>query len=390
MIVNLYRQNECRLSETKNIMEKDNLKQYIVDNYMEYIKVKNRVELENQLKEYLYKVTDLKEKEIDYAVNNTLDEIFGYGILQQFIDSNDVTDIRAVSYKDIYIKKLGTWQKVNICFDNEEEYLKYIRYTVLKNNGLINYDKPINIVTDKNYNLRIEAGISPVNTISPSIVIRIHRNNLKISLEKLYLIDNMIETKEYLFLLNAIREKKNILISGKGGSGKTTLLRALLDKLPSETPITINEESTEIYLKNKNVIQREIIQTREKGKNITLEKLMKHSLVMSNDVLVVGELKGGAETVSLIDAINTGHVGYATVHANSSQDTIDRLITLFKKDTLSQTYTTNFIERIICKNIDYIIFLKEYKVSEILEVGYDVVTEKNISKIIYERKQSGI
>lgn len=386
MIVNLYKKDENTNPTVGKLIDKDNLKQYIVDNYMEYIKVKNKQELSNELREYLYKISDLKSEEINDVIYKTMDDIFGYGILQQFIECKDITDIRAIDYCSIYVKKSGKWSKTDIKFDSEEEYLKYIRYSILKNNGIINYDKPINIVSDKSYNLRIEAGISPVNTISPNIVIRIHRNNLDISLEKLYLKDNMMECEEYLFLINAIKNKKNIIISGKGGSGKTTLLRALLEKIPNEIPMTINEESTEIYLKNKNAIQREIIQTREPKKNIDLDKLMKHSLVMSNDVLVVGELKGGAETVSLIDAINTGHTGYATIHSNSAKDTIDRLVILFKKDPLTQTYTTDFIEKIMCKNIDYIVFLKDYKIDEIMDLKYSTENERCDFNIIYKRR----
>ena len=121
-----------------------------------------------------------------------------------------------------------------------------------------------------------------------------------------------------------------------------------------------------LYIKNKNVIQREVIENRDESKKITLEKLMKQSLVMSNDVIVVGEMKG-AETSVFIDAIGTGHIGYATVHSDSAVNTINRLITLFKRDVRVQAYKEEFVKDLLVSSIDYIIYLENYKVCEILK-----------------------
>ncbi|MEG1363700.1 MAG: ATPase, T2SS/T4P/T4SS family, partial [Clostridia bacterium] len=223
----------------------------------------------------------------DKIITDVINKMFGYDILQIYIDDIDVTDIRVTSYKDIYIKKKGEWIKENISFKDENEFYEYVRYCVLKNNGNINYDTPIIILSDKKYNLRIEAGILPVNINSPNIVIRVHRHNKNNTLESLFLKDDMLDADMYKFLIKCINDKKNIVLSGKGGSGKTTLLRALIDKLPQNIPITTNEETAELYLTNRNVIQREVISSRDNDKNITLELLTKHSLVMSNDIIII-------------------------------------------------------------------------------------------------------
>ena len=98
-----------------------------------------------------------------------------------------------------------------------------------------------------------------------------------------------------------------------------------------------------------------------------------------------GELKG-EETACFIDSISTGHVGFATVHSDCASNTINRLITLFKRDIRTQQYKESFVEQILTSSIDYIIYLENYKVSEIIEVEFDLNLNKVKSKLIYELK----
>ena len=143
------------------------------------------------------------------------------------------------------------------------------------------------------------------------------------------------------------------------------MLRALLNKLPKEIAITCNEETAELYIEDRNIIQRECILSRKEDKNIDLERLAKHALVMSNDVIVIGEMKGKEANV-FFDSISTGHMGLATVHADSSKNAIDRIITLIKKDIKAQYYTEKFLKEYISKCIDLIIFMEGYKVKDVL------------------------
>ena len=312
--------------------------------------------------------------------------MFGYGILQKYIDNEEVTDIRVVSYNNIFIKKYGKWEKIQDTFKNNEDFAEYIRYCALKNNSNINFDTPVITISDKIYNLRIEMGIEPVNVKSPNIVIRIHRVNENINLETLFLVYNMLDATSYKVISEAISNEKNIILSGKGGSGKTTLLRSIIQKIPDNKAISINEETAELNIQNKNVIQREVIENRESSKKITLEKLMKQSLVMSNDVIVVGEMKG-KETSVFIDAISTGHIGYATVHSDSANNTINRLVTLFKRDERVQAYKEEFVKQLLVSSIDYIIYLENFKVVQIIKK----IEKNNEIKYenIYERRKIG-
>lgn len=360
------------------------LRDYVINNYMDYLKENMKDKLKEKLNKDiydLYGITD--EQKVNNIITILLDKMFGYGVLQKYIESKDVTDIRVVKFDSIYIKRKGIWEKVEDKFASEEEFNEYVRYCALKNNSNINFDVPIITVSDKIYNLRIEMGIEPANVKSPNIVIRIHRFNEIINLETLFLVYDMLDASSYKILLNAVNEGKNIIFSGKGGSGKTTLLRAILQKIPDEKAISINEETAELNIQNKNVIQREVIENREESKKISLEKLMKQSLVMSNDVIVVGEMKG-SETSVFIDAIGTGHIGYATVHSDSAKNTINRLITLFKRDVRVQAYKEEFVKELLINSIDYIVYLENFKVVNILKK----VIKNNVCMYdnIYERK----
>ncbi len=273
------------------------------------------------------------------------------------------------------LKECGKWEKVKDKFINEIDFLNFVRYCVLKNGGKITNEVPIITCSDRINNLRIEAGIEPVNVKSPSLVIRIHRPNGISKLEELANETvNMINKDIYNFLIKAIISGCNIVISGKGGSGKTTLMRSLINKIPEDLSITSCEETAEIYSTHPNIIQREILSNRNKDKNITLAMLTAHSLVMSNDVIVIGELKG-EEAMVFFDAISTGHRGYATVHSDSSKNTIDRLVTLMKRDAKAQMYTDKYLRRMLGESVDLVIYMNNFKVQEIAEVGVNKETD---------------
>jgi len=284
-----YQNKDVITNKQENIDIKD-LQKYLIDNYLENLKNEDKDVLISIIEKYLYNKYSLNDiDKIHKVINNIFNKMFGYDILQTYIDNKDISDIRVVRYNDIYIKSKGIWVKENTTFESETEFYDYVRYCILKNNNNINFDIPIIIVSDKKYNLRIEAGLPPVNSISPSLVIRIHRNDTNINLERLFVINEMINFEIYMLLITIITEEKNIVICGKGGSGKTTLLKALINKIPDNKAITTNEETMELFIEGKNVIQREIVENREESKKITLDKLMKHSLVMSNDVIIIGD-----------------------------------------------------------------------------------------------------
>ena len=367
-----------------NVVMHDIIRNLVLNNSKEIEKA-DRQRMVLIIKKYL----DRKYRNISQEISNSIidrviNKILGYDIIQKHIEDKEVSDIRIVKYDHIYIKKKGCWERTGGKFKTEEEFEEFVRYAVLKNGSVINYEEPIVVVSDRKNHMRIEAGIPPSNILGPSICFRIHRFDEKLDLEKLLAKYEMFDLGVYNFLLKAVQEGKNIIICGKGGSGKTTLLRALIDRIPQEMAITTNEETAELYLKNKNIIQREVISRKKQESDIDLEKLMRHSLVMSNDVIIIGELKG-KEANTFFDAISTGHIGYATVHSDSSQNTLDRIIVLIKKDIRAQGYSEKFLREFLARTIDYIIYMDNYKISNISEVKID---EENGRVVINDKFKS--
>ena len=172
--------NNNKILEKCSKIDIKELQKFAIENGIEYLKKGLKEPIVKMLEEFItFNYNENNVENINVVINKVLDNMFGYGILQKYILAEEVSDIRVVKYNLIYVKKLGKWEKVEESFENEDEFLEYIRYCVIKNNQNINFDIPIIVVSDKKYNLRLEAGIEPVNSISPSLVIRIHRNNNK-------------------------------------------------------------------------------------------------------------------------------------------------------------------------------------------------------------------
>ena len=359
---------------------------FLINNYSDYLSDIdiNRNVVENIIRKKVYK--EYANMNTESTIKNILDRIFGYYILQKYIDDADVSDIRVTSFDRVFIKRKGNWERIKESFNSKEDYTNFVRYCILKNHGKITNEEPIVVVSDRKNNLRIEAGIEPVNVSSPNLVIRIHRPNLNQTLEELFMTDiEMFDLDIYKFLVKSIISGCNMIISGKGGSGKTTLMRNLINRIPEDLSITSNEETAELNLSHPNVIQREILNNRNKDKNITLAKLTAHSLVMSNDVVVIGELKG-EEAMVFFDAVSTGHRGYATVHSDSSKNTLDRLVTLMKRDISAQSYTDKYLRKLLAMSVDVVIFMKNFKIHEIAEVIYDEEIQDVRYNILFEFK----
>lgn len=328
----------------------------------------------------------------NYGVNNSnlliqiqntiINEILRYGILQKYIDDKTITDIRVTAFDKIFVKKQGKWIKAEASFDSAEDFENYIRFCALKNNSAVNYEKPIVIFSDRKNLLRLEAGIDPVNINSSNLVIRIHRENTNNTLEDLFTKTNMLTKKQYIVLKSMVSKKCNTVICGKGGSGKTTLLRAIINDLPDNISITTNEETAELYLSNKNIIQRECL-NRDGNLGVDLEELVRHCLVMSNDAIIVGELKGKEASV-FFDAVSTGHIGLATVHASNAQNCVDRIITLIKKDIKAQYYTEDFLRKYLSQNLDCIIYMEDFSVKSIVNVSFDNTHKSIVYKEVGE------
>ena len=138
--------------------------------------LKTESKCENEKYKYIVREKVYKEysnMNTESTINSILDRLFGYHILQKYIDNINITDIRVTRFDNIFVKEFGIWKKTKESFSNENDFLNFVRYCILKNGGKITNEIPIVTVSDRKNNLRIEAGIEPVNVSSPNLVIRI-------------------------------------------------------------------------------------------------------------------------------------------------------------------------------------------------------------------------
>ena len=293
--------------------------------------------------------------------NNTNDyrEIFSKKIKNLFLDQ-EITEIMINGLKNIFIEKNGKITSTDLKISNKEIEC-FIDFISQINNRDIGYNMPIfdGKLPD---NSRCNIVIDPVAKSGPFITIRRHTQAIKY-LEDL-LERGSIKEKHLTFLENIIDNKKNIIIAGGTGTGKTTLVNAMVNSLKklnrkNERIITI-EDTLELRISLPHVLNLETKQsTAECPKSINIQELLKTSLRMRPDRIIIGEIRG-AEAYDLLHATNTGHKGViSTIHSNSARDALRRLETLA---ILDKTNLNIDIPRTwISSNINTIIYLEKIK-----------------------------
>lgn len=304
-----------------------------------------------------------REKIIEMVLNH----MFGYGMLQKYIEDEEITDIDGTRYDFFTIKKNGEKKITNIKFDSEEDFDRYCRLLIIRAGGIINENDSHCRVSDENYKLRINVSIAPRNVSGVSLNIRKHRQK-SYDLNDL-IAEKMLDEKSHNIIEDMAKVNSRVIFCGKGAAGKTTLLRAYINSLPSDNRILVCESDPEIYPENKNIIIQRIRKKSYGGKAVTLNDLMKDGLTMSLDGYCIGEVVG-CEAWEFIKAGYTDHSIYGTIHSIGAKDTINRLLMLMEENLKS--YKEETLKKIISKSIDYIVYLKNFKVLEICKiVGFD-------------------
>ena len=248
------------------------------------------------------------------------------GILQELIENPQITEIMVNGTQGIFIEQKGKIKKLDICFDSPEKLKHVIWQITAKCNRVVNEASPI-VDARLSDGARVNVVLDPVAINGPILTIRRFPPN-PITMEELLSMGCLSrECRDQLEVL--VQAGCNILVCGGTGSGKTTFLNVLSNFIPeSERVITI-EDSAELQIRNiPNLVSLETRNANVEGcKEITTRDLLKASLRMRPDRIIVGEVRG-KEAVDMLQSINVGHSAMTTVHANSVRDVVSRLETM--------------------------------------------------------------
>jgi pilus assembly protein CpaF len=254
------------------------------------------------------------------------DDILGHGPLERLLADDSVTEIMVNGPHEIWIERQGKLLETTVRFNDESHLRRIINKMVAQVGRRIDESSPM-VDARLPDGSRVNAIIPPLSLSGPLVTIR------KFSKRRLNL-DDMVkmgtlsaETTE--FLQRCIRAQLNMLISGGTGSGKTTLLNALSTAIPDTERIVTIEDAAELRLNQKHVLRLEARPKNLDGDGeIPIRQLLRNSLRMRPDRIIVGEVRG-AEALDMLQAMNTGHDGsLSTVHANSPRDALSRIETM--------------------------------------------------------------
>jgi pilus assembly protein CpaF len=268
----------------------------------------------------------LPEVLAERLTREVINETIGYGPIQPLLDDPDISEVMVNGPKDVYVENNGKISKTDVTFVNDDHVMQLILRIVTPLGRVIDGDHPA-VDARLPDGSRVNAVIPPVAIDGPSITIRkFSRERLNVS----QLINYDSLTQGMADFLNAcVVARLNILISGGTGSGKTTTLNALSSFIPEEERIVTIEDAAELQLNQEHVVRMETKSPNPDGSGgMSIRDLVRNSLRMRPDRIVVGEVRGG-EALDMLQAMNTGHDGsLTTLHANTPRDAISRLETM--------------------------------------------------------------
>ncbi len=308
-------------------------KRYLIENVGrsmegEQLQLGDRAEFMKQRLQEVYVQTkvSLPDDIRQQIFHDILDELTGFGPIQPLLDDEDITEVMVNGPKKVFVEKKGKLTKSAVTFDDDDHVLRIIDRIILPLGRRVDADTPT-VDARLPDGSRVNAVIRPVSIDGPCITIRKFKKD-KLSIQQLIdygsLTPNMAE-----FIRACVLAHLNIVISGGTGSGKTTLLNVLSGFIPEEERIVTIEDAAELQLQQDHVLRMETKVPNIDGKGaVTIRDLVRNSLRMRPDRIVVGECRGG-EALDMLQAMNTGHDGsLTTLHANTPRDALSRLETM--------------------------------------------------------------
>lgn len=311
-----------------------------------------------------------------------MDEIVGFGPITYLINDSDITEVMVNSCDKVYIEKSGKLELTKVKFKDDAHLLHIIKKMAEGVGKRIDDSSPL-VDARLIDGSRINAIIPPLALDGPSLTIRKFPEEPMTSSD---LIDfNSMNSKMATFIEKCVQGKMNIIIAGGTGSGKTTTLNVLSNYIPKNERVITIEDSAELRININNLVRLEVRPQNIEGKGeITIRDLIRNSLRMRPDRIIVGEVRTG-EALDMLQAMNTGHDGsITTLHANSPRDLLTRLQTMVLMSGME--LPIRMLKEQISSTIDLIVFQARLsdgsrKITHITEVQGmegDVITLQDI------------
>ncbi len=291
----------------------------------------NQVEVRRQIEEIFSKAVDeeglaLTRAERVRMLEQITDEIVGLGPLEPLLRDESITEIMVNGPRQVYIERSGRIELANVTFQNDDHVMRIIDRIISPIGRRVDESSPMvdaRLVDGS----RVNAVIPPISLIGPVITIR------KFAASPLTVEDLIrfgTSTPEMFdFLKACVEARLNIFVSGGTGSGKTTMLNILSSFIPNDERIVTIEDAAELQLRQEHVVTLEARPANIEGKGaLPIRELVRNSLRMRPDRIIVGEVRSG-EALDMLQAMNTGHDGsMSTGHANTPRDMLSRLETM--------------------------------------------------------------
>ena len=302
-------------------------------------------------------------------LREVMDEVFGFGPLEIFLRDPAVSDILVNGPSQIYIEKRGQLESTDVTFMDEKHLMRIIHRIGANVGRRIDESMPM-LDARLPDGSRVNAIIPPLALDGPMVSIR-RFGTIPIDIHRLLELDSLTEDMAY-FMEACVQCRMNILISGGTGTGKTTFLNALSRWIPAGERVVTIEDAAELQIQRRHVVRLETRPPNIEGEGtITQRDLVRNSLRMRPDRIIVGEVRG-AETLDMLQAMNTGHEGsMTTVHANSPRDALRRLENMVLMSGIN--YPMRAIREQLSSAMDVLIHLKRMtggkrKVVSIVEI----------------------
>jgi pilus assembly protein CpaF len=332
----------------------------------------------------------LSRDERERLTDELANDILGYGPLERLLEDESITEIMVNGPNEIWIERQGRLYETTVRFNDDSHLRRIINKMVAQVGRRVDESSPM-VDARLPDGSRVNVIIPPLSLSGPLLTIR------KFARKRLTLDDmeqlNTLSREAISFMVKAVQAELNILISGGTGSGKTTLLNALSAMIPDTDRIVTIEDAAELQLHQRHVLRLEARPKNIEGEGeIPIRELVRNSLRMRPDRIIVGEVRS-AEALDMLQAMNTGHDGsLSTVHSNSPRDALHRVETMVMMAGLDLPIRA--IRQQVASALDLIIHLERLEdgsrrvthITEVQRMESDVITLQDI----YEFKLESI